>query len=90
MHECYLEVTFRNGKALAAYYYLPRNVGDKVARVEKHESGLLIDLAEDGRPIGIEIAIPALVTVEAVNEVLAKYGRPPIPAADLAPLRDAA
>jgi hypothetical protein len=90
MHDCYLEVTFRNGKALAAYYYLPRNEGDKVARVETHGAGLLVDLAADGRPMGIEIAIPALVTVEAVNEVLAKYGRPPISAAELAPLKDAA
>ena len=90
MHESYLEVTFRNGKPLAAYYYLPRNPGDISARVEKHGSALLVDLTTDGRPIGIEIAVPALATVEAVNKILEIYGFPPIAAAELAPLANAA
>jgi hypothetical protein len=90
MQNCYLEVTFRNGKPLAAYYYLPRKEGDKSARVEKHQAGLLVDLTSDGRPIGIEIAIPALVTDEAVNKILRAYGFPPMPPKELAPLRDAA
>ncbi len=55
---------------MAAYLYLPRQEGDRSARVEKHGTGLLVDLSDDGRPIGIEIAIPSLVTVEAVNNIL--------------------
>ena len=47
-------------------------------------------ITADGRPIGIEIAIPSLVTVEAVNEVLTSYGLQPIDAAELAPLKNAA
>lgn len=47
-------------------------------------------MTADGRPIGIEIAIPALVTVEAVNQVLVSYGLEPIDSAELAPLRKAA
>ena len=90
MHESYLEVTFRNGKPLAAYYYLPRNEGDTSARVEKRGAGLLVDLTNDGRPIGIEISIPSLVTVDAVNAILQSYGFQPIPASELAPLRSAA
>jgi len=90
MRKSYLEVTFRSGKPLAAYYYLPRNVGDRSAQVKKHRAGLLVDLTADGRPIGIEIAIPSLVTLEAVNEVLATYGLDPIEAAELAPLQQAA
>lgn len=90
MQAVYLEVTFRGGKALAAYLYLPRNEGDKSTRVEKRGPGLLVDLNEDGRPIGIEIAIPALVTVEAVNQVLTSYGLAAIDSAELSPLRTAA
>lgn len=90
MHECYLEVTFRQGKPLAAYYYLPRKEGDKSVRVEKHGAGLLVDLTTDGRPIGIEIAIPAAVTVDAVNAILQSYGFPPVAPAELAPLKVAA
>ena len=87
MQGTYLEVTFRGGQPLAAYLYLPRQEGDRSARVQKHRAGLLVDLTADGRPIGIEIAIPALVTVEAVNEILAAYGLEPIDSVELTPLR---
>jgi len=87
MQGTYLEVTFRGGQPLAAYLYLPRQEGDRSARVEKHRAGLLVDLTADCRPIGIEIAIPALVTVEAVNEILANYGLEPIDSVELTPLR---
>ena len=90
MHEFYLEVTYRAGQAFAAYYYLPRREGDKSSRVEKRGARLLVDLAEDGRPIGIEIAIPAVVTAEAINEILESYGFPPIDPVELNPLKVAA
>lgn len=90
MNECYLEVAYRGGRPLAAYYYLPRKPGDTSARVEKRDAGLLVDLAADGRPIGIEIAIPAVATVEAVNAVLQSYGFSPLDPRELEPLRKAA
>ena len=90
MKEVYLEVPFHAGEPLAACLYLPRNSGDRSAQVKKHAAGLLVDLAEDGRPIGLEIAIPSLVTVEAVNSILEWYGLRPIDAAELAPLTAAA
>ena len=43
MSHRYLEVTNRQGKALAAYHYLPRQSGDVSVRVEKHDSAFLID-----------------------------------------------
>ena len=55
MHGRYLEVTYRHGKPLAAYLYLPRDENAKSVRVVQEQSGLLVDLGEDGRPIGIEI-----------------------------------
>jgi len=90
MQGTYLEVTFRSGTPLAAYLYLPRRLDEKSARIEKRGEGLLVDIAADGRPIGIEIAIPALVTVEAVNKVLTSFGLPTVDAAELAPLKLAA
>ena len=90
MRECYFEVTFRHGKPMAAYYYLPRSEGDTSARVEKRSARMLVDLTSDGRPIGIEISIPSLVTVDAVNAILQSYGSQPIPESELAPLRSAA
>jgi hypothetical protein len=90
MKNTYLEVTFRGGKVLAAYYYLPRRLNDRSVRVENHGPGLLVDLTADNRPIGIEIAIPEAVSVQAVNEILKHYGLEPIDDHELAPLRHAA
>lgn len=85
----YLEVTFRHGRALAAYLYLPRRARDRSARTRRVEPGLVIDMAADGRPIGIEITAPTRVTVTALNRVLRGLGAAPVTRADLAPLRAA-
>ena len=82
----YLEVTFRKGKPLAAYLYLPRKSGDTSSRTVKHESGLLIDFTADERPIGIEIPAPRNLTIQALNQALAFAQQPPARKEDLAPL----
>lgn len=86
MSQRYLEVTFRRGKPLAAYLYLPRQPGDASARVEPHGPGYLVDRAEDGRPIGIEMPSPALVTVEGLNRVLSDLNLGPVAPEDVAPV----
>lgn len=86
MKHSYLEVTYRKGRALAAYYYLPRRDGDRSARTERVEGGLLIDFASDGRPIGIEISSPARLDVVGLNRILARLGQEPARPEDLAPL----
>lgn len=86
MDERYLEVTFRRGKPLAAYLYLPRRPGDKSARVEVHASGLLIDRADDGRAIGIEIPNPVAATLESMNQVLDELSEVPLTRNEVAPL----
>ena len=82
----YLKVTYRNGKPLAAYFTLPRNRDDRSARVERRETGLLIDYTPDGRPIGVEITAPGKVTLAALNRALAAANQPPATPDDLAPL----
>ncbi len=82
----YLEVTFRKGKPLAAYLYLPRRGDDVSVRVEPHGPGFLVDLTEDGRPIGIEMSSPSLVTVEGLNRVLSDLHLDPVPPEEVAPL----
>jgi hypothetical protein len=86
MHERYLEITFRRGKPIAAYLYLPRHENDKSWRVTKENHGLLVDLAEDGRPIGIEILSPNRVTLNDINTILSKYSLPMLDSAEVAPL----
>ena len=64
MKESYLEVTFRHGRVLAAYLYLPRRTSDKSYRTARVESGLVIDFNRTGKPIGVEITAPTKVSRE--------------------------
>lgn len=89
MRHRYLEVTFRRGRPLAAYLYLPRKAGAKVARTSDEGGGLRVDFDADGSPMGIEITDPRAVRADDVNAVLARVGQPALPTEDWAPLRAA-
>lgn len=84
-----LTVTYYQGKALAAYFPLPRKSGDHAVQSKQVEAGLVVDFAADGRPIGIEIVSPSLVTLDAVNRVLKTLNLPPISGEVLSPLTSA-
>jgi uncharacterized protein YuzE len=86
MKDRYLEVTFRNGRAIAAYYYLPRGTDQKSVRTRRVEPGLIIDFAADGQAIGIEITSPNMVSLAGLNAVLQELGHAPASEADLAPV----
>jgi len=81
-----LEVTFRRGTALAAYYYLPRRQGQKSVKTRHVEPGVVIDFSRSGEPIGIEITAPSKLSLAAFNRVLRELGLPPLKRSDLAPL----
>lgn len=89
MKNSYLEVTFRRGRPLAAYLYLPRRPTDKSHRTEQVKPGLVIDFNRSGKPIGIEITAPARLSAAALNRVLRRLDLPAMTSADLAPLRAA-
>ena len=63
MRDTYLEVTFRRGRPLAAYYYLPRRSGQRSYRTEEVEPGILVDYSRGGQAIGIEITAPHRISV---------------------------
>jgi Protein of unknown function (DUF2283) len=85
----YLEMTFRKGKPLAAYLYLPRPAGVKSTRTEEMAPGILADFTAKGDPIGLEITAPTQVTAAQINVVLTKLGLAPIAPEELAPLKAA-
>lgn len=89
MRESYLEVTYRHGLPLAAYFYLPRPTQAKSVRTKRVDPGLIIDYAASGEPLGIEITAPAQLTVVTLNRLLRELGCAPVRRADLAPLRAA-
>jgi hypothetical protein len=86
MRQRYLEVTFRKGKALAAYLYLPRPMGTRVARTLDAGRGVRVDMDARGTPVGLEITAPGAVTMKQLNGVLAKLGVSPMNASEWAPL----
>ncbi|MCG8449659.1 MAG: hypothetical protein MI725_08775 [Pirellulales bacterium] len=86
MQDSYLEVTFRHGRVLAAYYYLPRSSDARVVKTESAESGLKIDFDSEGIPLGIEITSPNSLTLVAFNAVLERFGYSPVEPQELAPL----
>ena len=86
MKEPYLEVTFRHGRPIAAYYYLPRGANQKSARTRRAEPGLVIDFTAEGQAIGIEITAPAKVSLAALNAVLNDLGHAPASEANHAPV----
>jgi hypothetical protein len=86
MKQPYLEVTFRNGRPLAAYYYLPRKLGEKSVRTRRVEPGLVVDFGKSGRPIGIEITNPGKFSLVALNRLLRELGFAAATPAELAPV----
>jgi len=89
MKESYLEVTFRHGRPIAAYLYLPRRPDEKSTRTLRVAPGMVIDFGSSGNPIGVEITAPSQTSLADVNRVLVEVGMSPISQADLAPLQAA-
>ncbi len=89
MKERYLEVTFRKGRAVAAYLYLPRSAGVTVARTQEGAPGILVDYDNGGHPVGIELTAPEQIKLDMINQVLRNIGAQSIEPAELAPLKAA-
>jgi hypothetical protein len=89
MKGAYLQVTYRGGRPIAAYYYLPRTGARTSVRVEERCQGMLVDFAAEGDPLGIEITTPSITTLDGFNEVLQSLGFAPATPQELAPLRAA-
>lgn len=84
-----LEVTYRKGKPFAAYVYFGREPGQKSARTEEVAPELLIDYAEDGTPLGIEIVSPGHVSLDEIMAVFDKLGLGRPDPEELAPVKAA-
>jgi uncharacterized protein YuzE len=89
MKHRYLEVTYRKGKAVAAYLYLPRDAGTTSARTEDAGHGLRVDYDQNDNPIGVELTAPSLATADRLNELMQKLGQAPLHAQEWAPLQAA-
>ena len=86
MTERSLQVTYRKGRAFAAYLHLLHPTGEKSAKTIASPDGLLIvDYAASGRPVGIEITAPQAVPLDRLNKLLEEIGEPPVGEQDYRP-----
>jgi hypothetical protein len=90
MTERSLQVTYRKGRAFAAYLHLLHPTGEKSARTVASADGLLIvDYAGSGRPLGVEITAPQAVPLDRLNQLLTELGEPPLAEQDYRPAQAA-
>jgi hypothetical protein len=90
MTERSLQVTYRKGRAFAAYLHLAHPTGEKSARTVASPDGLLVvDFGAAGRPVGVEITAPQAVPLERLNQLLAELGEAPLAEQDYTPVRAA-
>ena len=87
MTERSLQVTYRKGKAFSAYLHLSHRTGEKSAKTVPSADGLLVvDYAQDGKPIGVEITAPTAVPLKRLNRLLGDLGEPPMNEPDYLPV----
>ena len=79
-------MTFMEGRPIGAYLYLPAEKRAAVARTEDRED-LLIDFAEDGSPIGVEIIWFGPERPGRLNLLLEEIDVPPLTPEELQPLQ---
>lgn len=89
MKDRYLEITYRNGKPLAAYLYLQRKIGVKSSRTKKIGNGLIADFDAKGNVIGLEIISPTTTNTKDINNALKSLALKPISELELALLKAA-
>lgn len=90
MTERSLQVTYRKGRAFAAYLHLAHPTGERSAKTSASPDGLLVvDYGPTGRPVGIEITAPQSVSLERLNQLLSELGEAPMGEQDYKPVRAA-
>ena len=82
----FLEVTYRKGKPFAGYLNLRKPPEGSPCRTEEIRPGILIDLAPDGLPVGIEFLSPGRVTAHDIDAIRRYLREEDLPAEDLAPI----
>ncbi|MEI6635432.1 MAG: hypothetical protein WCJ21_09235 [Planctomycetota bacterium] len=86
MKRVFLNVTYRHGRPIAAYFHLPRQPGDTAVQTDRIDDVLLVDRAADGRPIGVEITDPALFDPDRFFVLLESLGQTAVDRDELRPL----
>ena len=87
MTERSLQVTYRKGRAFAAYLHLSHATGEKSTKTVASSDGLLVvDYNHAGQAVGVEITAPHAVSLDRLNQLLAELGETPLAEQDYSPV----
>ena len=84
-----VQVTYRRGRPFAAYIYLRPAAGLTSKRTERVSDDVLIDYAQNGLALGIEIVSPGQVRLDEINAAFDRIGLARSERRDLEPLKAA-
>ena len=84
-----LTISYREGKAYAAYLTLPHAFGERSCHQREVEPEIIVDFDRKGRPLGIEMLYPQGATWTQLNRIMKKLKLPPLTREWVRPLRAA-
>jgi uncharacterized protein YuzE len=84
-----LTISYREGRAYAAYLSLPRAPRAKSYRQREMAPDLIVDFDRAGNPMGIEILDPRHATWTKLNNIMDRLHLPRLPREWVRPLRAA-
>ena len=84
-----LTISYKEGKAYAAYLTFPHPVGVKVHRTREMAPAIFVDFDRGGQILGIEMLDPRHATWTKLNRILHKLQMPPLEREWVRPLRAA-
>jgi hypothetical protein len=82
-----LEIVFRKGKPVAAFFHLKEGASGKTGRTIPIRPPMTAHYDESGLPIGLEMPLPTAVPLEHLNEALRGLGSEVVGEADILALR---
>lgn len=87
MSDTRVEVVFKKGRPVAAFFHLKEKASGKSGRQIHVRPNMTAHFDEAGHPVGLEIHLPDKLDLLSINDVLRELGASPVTEAELAPLR---
>jgi hypothetical protein len=82
-----LEIVFRKGRPVAAFFHLKEGASGKTGRTIPIRPSMTAHYDDSGLPIGLELPLPTAVPLEHLNEALRELGSEGVGEADILALR---
>ena len=84
-----LTISYKEGKAYAAYLTFPRPVRARVHRTREMAPGIFVEFDRDSQVLGIEMLDPRHATWTKLNQIMRRLQMPPLDREWVRPLRAA-